>query len=236
MNYLDILLLLVLAWGAWQGYQRGFVNLLAGWTSYLLGGLLAVLYTRPLAEALDQAFQLRINWGNWLAQHLPLPGQVLSQPLSMATVQQVEALLEALPVPGLVKQGLLTNLDKYAGTTLGQALGGELVFLGLELAAVLFLFYGSIFVLRRLVHWGTAGGSLAPMASFSRVLGLTLGFLGQLFWLSLLVGITRSLLALPAITTAPGFLNLSRQLYGSEVAMLMGDFFDWLLGLVQALI
>ncbi|NLW06464.1 MAG: CvpA family protein [Clostridia bacterium] len=236
MNYLDVFLLLVLAWGAWRGYQRGFINLLAGWTSYLVGALVAVLYTRPLAEALDQAFQLRVVWGSWLQARLPLPEQVLGQPLSMVTVQQVETLLEALPVPGLLRQSLLTNLDRYAGTTLGQALAGELVFLLLELVAVLFLFYGSIFILRYLVRWGTAGRSLAPMAIFSRVLGFALGLLGQLFWLSLLVGITRSLLALPAITTAPGFFNLSRQLYSSEVAALLGDFYDWMLGLVQALI
>jgi len=236
MNYLDLILVLVLAWGAWRGYQRGFVSLLAGWISYLVGGLVAVLYARPLAEALDQAFRLRVGWGSWLESHLPLPQPVLSQPINMTAVHQVETLLNSIPLPGMVKQSLLGNLDKYSGTTVGQALAGQLIFFALELAAVVFLFYGSLFVLHRLTRWGAAGRNLSPFGLLSRGLGLALGLLGQVFWLAILVGVMRSLLPLPAITAAPGFLTLARQLYSSGVAALLGDFYDWMLCLLHTLI
>lgn len=235
MNYLDIFFVLALAWGAWRGYQRGFVNLLAGWISYLIGGLLAVVYARPLAEAVERAFQLKVNWGFWLQSYLPLPRQVLSQPVSMPAIQQVEELLSGMPVPSMVKQSLLGNLGQYSGTTVGQALAGQLIFLALIIIAVVVLFYGSIFALRCLARWGV-GRSFLPLGLLSRGLGLALGFLGQLFWLAILVGIMRSLFTLPAITSTPGFLSLARQLYSSGVAVLLGDFYDWMLGLLHTLI
>ncbi|WP_406677505.1 CvpA family protein [Neomoorella carbonis] len=236
LNYLDLLLFLLLALGAWRGYRLGFVNLIAGWLSYLVAGLAAALYARPLAEALDQAWHLTDRWGNWLAPLLPLPRPVLSQPLGKAAAGQLEILLNATPLPGMIKQSLLDGLEKVSGGTVGQALAGQMVFLGLELITLVALFYGSLFLLRRLARWGTMGINMASTGLLNRGLGLALGLLGQVFCLALLVGLLRSFLALPAITAAPGFLPLARQLYNSGMARQLGNFYDWLAGLLHTLI
>ncbi|QGP92115.1 Colicin V production protein [Neomoorella glycerini] len=236
LNYLDLLLLLLLALGAWRGYRLGFVNLVAGWISYLVAGLAAALYARPLAAALDQAWHLTSRWGNGLAPLLPLPRPVLSQPLGTAATRQLEILLNGTPLPGMIKQSLLEGLEKVSGGTVGQVLAGQLVFLGLELITLVVLFYGSLFLLRRLARWGTMGINMAPAGLVNRGLGLALGLLGQVFWLALLVGMLRSLLALPAMTAAPGFVPLARQLYNSGMAFQLGNFYDWLAGLLHTLI
>jgi uncharacterized membrane protein required for colicin V production len=235
LNYLDLLLLLLLALGAWRGYRLGFVNLAAGWLSYLVAGLVAALYARPLAAALDQAWHLTSRWGSSLAPLLPLPRPVLSQPLDLAAIGQVKILLNGLPLPGMIKQDLLEGLVKAPGYTVGRALAGQLVFLALEIITLVVLFYASLFLLRRLARWGTTGINVTPAGLLNRVMGLALGVLGQMFWLALVVGSLRSLLALPAMTTAPGFVPLARQFYNSGIVSRLGNFYDWLVGLLHTL-
>lgn len=236
LNYLDLLLFLLLALGAWRGYRLGFVNLIAGWISYLVAGLAAALYARPLAEAVDQAWHLTGRWGNWLAPLLPLPRPVLSQPLGKAAAGQLEILLNGTPLPGMLKQSLLEGLEKAPGGTVGQVLAGQLVFLLLELVTLVVLFYGSLFLLRRLARWSTMGINMTSTGLLNRGLGLALGLLGQVFWLALLVGMLRYLVALPAMTAAPGFLPLARQFYNSGMALQLSNFYDWLAGLLHTLI
>ncbi|WP_258360659.1 CvpA family protein [Moorella sulfitireducens] len=236
LNYLDLLLLLLLAVGAWRGYRQGFVNLIAGWLSYLVAGLVAALYARPLAEAADQAWHITATWGNWLAPVLPLPRALLNQPLDKVAAGQVEVFFNTTPLPGMIKNSFLAGLDRASGGTVGQALAGQLVFLILVFLTLVVLFYGSLFLLRRLARWGTAGINIAPAGPLNRFLGLALGLLGQGFWLSVLVGILRSLLTMPAMTAAPGFVPLARQFYSSGVAGWLGDSFDCLAGLLHILI
>lgn len=237
LNYLDLILLLILARGAWQGYRRGLVNLLTGWLSYLVAGLIALLYARPLAEILNQAWHLTDRWSRGLAAHLPLPAPVLEQPVSNLAVRQAESFLKNLPVPGPVQQNLLGALDRAAGGTIGQALAGQLVFLGLELLLLVVVFYTSLFLLRRLTRRFSPGlHSNTALGVADRGLGLALGLLGPIFWLALIIGTLRPLFAIPAMTSAPGFLPLARQLYNSGVAGVLGDFYDWLAGLLHTLI
>jgi len=236
LNYLDLLLLIILAWGAWRGYRLGFVNLVTGWVSYLVAGLVALIYARPLVDVVDQAWHLSRRWGEGLIPLIPLPGPVLSQPQGTEAARQLEVLLNGMPLPGLLKQSLLEVPGKIPIGTLGQALAGQIVFLGLELIALVILFYGCLFLLRRLVRWSTHGIHMSPLGLLSRVLGLTLSLLGQAFWLALLVGLLRSLLALPAMTVLPGFLPLARQLFNSGIAIQLGNFYDWLAGLLHTLI
>ncbi len=236
MNFLDLILVLVLIWGAGLGYRRGAASLLAGWIAYLVGGLLAISYAWPLAEAAEQIFQIRVGWGCWLEPYLPFPRQMLDQPISIQAVQQTETLLNGLPMQGLIRQSLLNNLGKYSGATIGQALAGEIVFLFIKLLAVVFLFYGSIFVLRYLTRRGFGISNFLFLRLINRGLGLALGFLGMFFWLAVLVGMMRSFLILPVVAATPGFLPLARQLYSSETANFLVDFYNWMLSLLHILL
>jgi len=236
MNYLDLGLIALLAWGAWRGFRHGFARLLAGWISYLVGGLVAVLYTRPLAEAIDQATHLSIRWASWLAGFLPFSPIIKDQPLSRTDVSQVETLLNNVSLPETVKQGVLNNLHKFSDITIDQALAGQLIFLALELICAVMLFYSTVFILHRLTGWIAGGGTFTHIGLVNRMLGLVLGLAGQAVFLAVAVGLLRNLIALPAMTSAPGLLSFGRQLYSSEIAVLLWELYDWLVAVFRTFI
>ncbi|AKX92951.1 hypothetical protein MTHERMOG20_12600 [Moorella thermoacetica] len=235
LNYLDLILLIILARGAWRGYRLGLVNLLAGWISYLVAGLVSAIYSRPLAEIVNQTWHLTGRWGGELASRLPLPGAVLNQPLSTPAIRQTESFLSGLPLPGPVQQNLLGALDRASGGTVGQVLAGQIAFLGLELLILVVLFYGSFFLLRHIAR-RFSPGTRGTVEMADRGLGLLLGVLGPAFGLALAIGILRSLFTIPSMTAAPVFLPLVRQLHSSGVAAILGDFYDWLATLLHTLI
>lgn len=235
LNYLDLILLIILARGAWRGYRLGLVNLLAGWLSYLVAGLVAATYSRPLAEIVNQTWHLTGRWGGGLASHLPLPGTILNQPLSTPAIRQTERFLSGLPLPGPVQQNLVGALDRASAGTVGQALAGQIAFLGLEVLILVTLFYGSFFFLRHIARRFSPGTTRGTMGMADRGLGLLLGALGSAFGLALAIGLMRSLLAIPAMTGTPVFLPLARQLNGSGIAAVLGNFYGWLVALLHTL-
>ncbi|MDK2820610.1 MAG: hypothetical protein PWP31_575 [Clostridia bacterium] len=233
INYPDLILTLLLLWGCWRGYRLGVLNLLAGWISYLVGGLLTALYVRPLTEFIDQTGNVTEQIGRWLAPHLPLPETILKQPLNISTTRQLEAFFNNIPLPIPIKLKLLGSLMEINGGTVGQILAKQIVFLILELIILIVIFYGSIYILRRIAYWLTMGIDHTPLGLVGRLLGLFLGFIGQVFFLSIVFGLLRSLLALPTMTTVPGVLPLARQFYGSKIGFFLCDIYDWLFGLLH---
>lgn len=235
MNYLDILLLFFMVWGAWKGYRAGFISLITGWISYLVGGLVAASYSRPLAENVDQTWHLSFKWASHVAVRLPLPKEVLNQPVSIPAVRQAEAVIADIPLPEIIKQSLIGSLDKYPGVTIGHALAAQIVFLCIVITAGVVLFFAAIILLRRLAQWVTVSNRLPFLGFINRMMGMALGFTSQVFWMSLLVGIGRNLLTLPAVTQAPGMLPLARQLYASPVAGHLGTVYDWMAAMLYTL-
>ncbi|WP_338833767.1 hypothetical protein MHLNE_01350 [Moorella humiferrea] len=235
LNYVDLLLLLLLAAGACQGYRYGFVNLIAGWISYLVAALAGVLYARPLAEVLDRAWNLTDRWGQNIAPLLPLPRPVLGQPWGKEALNQLGILLNSLPLPETVKQSILEGAAGASGNILGQVLAARIAFLGLELLTLAGIFGGTLFFLRRLARWGMKGG-IVPGGFFNRGLGLFMGLLGRAFWLAVAVGAARFIFSLPFATAVPALVPVARQFYNSEVARHLNQFYDWLLVLWYTLI
>lgn len=235
LNYVDLLLLLLLAAGAWQGYRSGFVNLIAGWISYLVAALAGLLYARPLADVLDRAWNLTERWGQNIAPLLPLPRPVLGQPWGKEALNQVGILINSLPIPATIKQSILEGAARASGSTLGEVLAARIAFLGLELLTLAGIFGGTLFFLRRLARWGMKGG-IIPGGVFNHGLGLLMGLLGRAFWLAVLVGLARSFFSLPLTTTIPALVPVARQFYNSEVARNLNHFYDWLFVLWHTLI
>lgn len=238
MNYLDLLLLGVLAWGAWQGYRRGLINLAAGILGYVVGILVALNWAEPLASLVDQQWRFSARGGAWLASHLPLPRLVLDQQLSVPAIKQVDTLLTGWPLPYSLKASLLTSLAQFKGQdlTLGEALGGLLVFWLLKMLAALLLFYLSLWLLRRLGVWLSRGWGFTPFGLPNRLLGLALGLGSQALYLSLFLGVVELGLKKGLALNFP-FLELAaRQLAASQLAPPLLDLFFWLEGLITRLL
>jgi len=69
MNWLDIFLLLIIAWSAWRGLATGFFAGVARLAGLVLGVVCAYNYYLPLAAYADQQWQLESKIRDWL----PLP-------------------------------------------------------------------------------------------------------------------------------------------------------------------
>jgi uncharacterized membrane protein required for colicin V production len=72
MNFLDWLIVLILAAGAWKGYRRGAVAILSGIFGILLGLAAALTYSRPLALWAEEHFQVTSSLAEWISGKLPL--------------------------------------------------------------------------------------------------------------------------------------------------------------------
>ncbi|MGB9663072.1 MAG: CvpA family protein [Moorellaceae bacterium] len=236
INYLDLLLLGGLIWGAWRGYRRGLINLAAGVLGYLVGLLVALNGAGPLARLFDEQWKVTARAGAWVAAHLPLPRLVLDQELSIPAIKQMDSLVAGWPLPGSLKAGLLTYLVDARGKdlTLGEALGGVLVFWLLKIVAALFLFYFSLWLLRRCGNWASRGWGFTPWG-LNRLLGLALGVGSQALYLSLFLGLVDLGLKKGLIVQFPFLEWAARQLTGSQLAPPLLDLFFWLEGLLDRL-
>lgn len=238
MNYLDLLFLGVLAWGAWRGYRRGLITLAAGILGYIVGVLVALNWAEPLASLLDRQWEVSARGGAWLASYLPLPRFALDQQLSVPAIKQVDTWLAGWPLPYSLKASLLTSLARSGGKdlTLGEALGGLLVFWLLKMLAVLLLFYLSVWFLRRLGVWLSRGWGFTPLGLPNRLLGLALGLGSQALYLSLFLGVVDLGLKKGLILSFPLLELVARQLATSQLAPSFLDLFFWLEGLITRLL
>ncbi|HBT46478.1 MAG TPA: hypothetical protein DEA73_01150 [Peptococcaceae bacterium] len=237
MNYLDWFLLLMLAWGAWQGYRRGVVNLAAGLLGYVVGILVALNSAGPLAALVDGRWHLAERGGRWLAAYLPFPRWVLGQDFSVQAVRQMDSLVEGWPVPAAWKAGLVNSMIGYGepGMTLGEVLAGQLVFGAMKLLALILLFYATLWLVRRSGYLLSRGLAFTPFGLPSRLLGSALGLACQAVYLSLFMGILEWGLERGWLYRLPLGTPLARQLYGSQVAPSLLGMFYWLEGLVHNL-
>ncbi|MBE3580250.1 MAG: CvpA family protein [Thermoanaerobacteraceae bacterium] len=237
MNYLDWILLLILAWGAWHGYRQGLINLAAGLMGYVVGFLVALNLAGPLATLVDRQWQLAERGGKWLAAYLPLPRLVLQQDFSVQSVQQMDSLVGGWPLPAAWKAGLLNSMLQSGerGMTLGEVLAGQLVLGAVKLLALILLFYASLWLVRRSGYILSRGIAFTPFGWPSRLLGSALGLSTHALYLSLFLGAVEWGLQRGFLDRLPLGVPLTRQLYGSQLAPPLLGMFYWLEGLVHNL-
>ncbi|MGI9951662.1 CvpA family protein [Moorellaceae bacterium AZ2] len=237
MNYLDWFVLLILAWGAWQGYRRGLINLAAGLMGYMVGVLVALNLAGPLASLVDRQWKVTEKGGSWLAAYLPLPRFILQQDFSVQAVQQMDSVVGGWPLPSVWKAGLLNSMIQSGekGLTLGEVLAGQLVFGVMKLLALLLLFYVSLWLVRRVGYILSRGVAFTPFGLPSRLLGSALGLGTQALYLSLFLGAVEWGLQKGLLDRFPLGVSLARQLYASQLAPPLLEVFYWLEGLMHNL-
>ncbi|MDN5348454.1 MAG: hypothetical protein PWP65_2019 [Clostridia bacterium] len=237
MSYLDLAILLVLAWGGWKGLRSGGINFLAGWAGYILGAVVAGSLAAPLAAWVESAWHLGEIWGPALARAFPLPRPILAQGLAPAARQQVEVYLQGLFLPAGLKDGLVRSLAEAAArgqANVGQALGGYLVLILLKIALAVLLFFLTLKLLRWLAAFLSRMLGFTPLGPFNRILGLVLGAGAQAVWLSLFLG----LLALPILQSGllkAGGLSakIAPVFHNSLFIRPLEELYFWLKGMLQ---
>lgn len=236
MNYVDLFLLLALSWAGFQGYRRGFVNLVAGFVGYLVGGLISLNLADPLLRWIDGSWGISSKVASRLLSYLPLPRSILDQQLSAPVIKQMDVWLSSWPLPLSLKAGLWEAIQENgrSSVTLGEALASQLALGLLKVLAVVVLFYISLWILKRLAFGLVRSGWGHASWGFSyRLLGLALGLASQAIYLSLALGILELGIEKGWFLRFPFLLPVARELAASRLTPPLLDLFSWLRGLVN---
>lgn len=147
MNWVDVIIVLIVALSAWKGYRAGLLTSLAGLFAWVLGFLAASRYYYPLSIYINEKWNMVHVTQEFLERHLPslaypavgtvgmttpvLPKLPLPSYSAMATgIVQIIAFLVILLAVELVIQSLARSLSSLIAVTPLMALDrlGGLVF------------------------------------------------------------------------------------------------------------
>lgn len=97
MNYLDWILIVILALAAARGYRRGLLRAITGLAGLLLGFYLALAYAAPIARAMDNQYLIEARITAWLLDRFPALGQLAQSGQEGITASLYQAALTAMP-------------------------------------------------------------------------------------------------------------------------------------------
>lgn len=212
MNWLDIALLVFLAFSAWRGFVRGFARSALGVVVFVLGLFAAFKYYRPTGEYLDRQYGLGVRLEEIVA------GLVAGKetPAAVPAEHPVAELPQDLDgVTGLVDQFLAGQLEgmgrEVITSTVAPSALDAVAFVGLFLVTA---WIGG-FILSRVPH-------LPLLGPIDRAGGFCFG-LARGFVCGLVALVALKILSFPNALLGPGF--LSEGLDGSQLA---GAYFAFL--------
>ncbi len=201
MNILDGIILAVLVWGAWRGYRQGALNALTGLAGYLVGLVVAGVYTRGVTLYLESNFGLVSSLAVKLKSALPLSAPVAQLDMGLVGTADITPLLEQTPLPGFLQDRLagyvaspVTAMPavKYLGDAIAQGLALMLmqaaVFLGLSFLVVVMLKLVAAFL--------TRGLRATPLGPVNDLLGMVVGAGVKALVLAVLLGLLVPMAAL----------------------------------------
>ncbi len=99
MNILDIIFVVILAYGAYRGYQKGLfatVSRVAGYLAALVG---AVLLYQPLALFLGNEMRFREALSPWIAETMAIPAASFQTEINDVAFDKAKAILEGYRMP-----------------------------------------------------------------------------------------------------------------------------------------
>jgi len=191
MNWLDILLLFIIAWSAWRGLATGLFAGVARLAGLVLGAAFAYNYYLPLAEYADRQWHLESKIGDWL-------------PLPSAGETSVEKIFTGLE-KGYQAPGKLMSPDVFGQHSFSGVQNLSNIFSHgiLEIAAFLVIF----FVVAQLTCWVgllfSKTAKLVFLGPVDRLGGLALGTLRGVIIVLVLLALVVPL-EMPAYSSSGG--------------------------------
>lgn len=229
MNWVDVVALVILGWGAVHGFRQGFVRTFLRLAGYLAAAVFAAFYSFPLVELLDRRVGLVSPVRGLLERYLPLPASM--QALNLPAQQFADPVLwiNRLSLPPVLADVVARYLGATGGPALPRGITGTQVIYQLlaawvlaSLAFILLLWAGRVLInlvvgiLSRMV-------SLSPLGGLDRVAGLLAGLAYSGGVLAVAFGL------LAPLATVEGLGPLTGPLLGSRAAAYFGQLFQWLL-------
>ena len=209
MNWLDYVLIIIVALGAVRGFSRGLVRSLFALGGTFLGVYAGFRWSGQAAVYADEQWGIADRWAVSLSQHLPNPAAAFNIIPSKYQAQVLQHMQGLMQVDGLFDFG-----DLYLGLAfLAVEVIAFLVLFALVSVGVALLGYG----LEKIFCWG-------PVAGLNRLAGAAFGALLSAFILMIIFG-----LIAPFIFAAAeqGMFGVVRE---SQFAVCLIDYYYFIFG------
>lgn len=197
MNLVDIIIVIFIAWGAFKGFKRGFINTLGGLFGWIIALVLAVIFNANFKSFLDQQFGLTGKLGDWLGERFPLPAEIDEASSSPEDIEQV---VESLPMPGFMQDILSDKVislsaEESGPESLSVVFGhgiAEMLVIGLSFLALFFIIS---FIIKIMLTIVSKGVSITPLRGINRLGGFIIGAGVYSFILAVVIGVLYPFLA-----------------------------------------
>lgn len=114
MNFLDILILIGLAWAVIRGYRKGVVVSLFKLLGYLAGLATGYIFSEVLAKILDRSFGLTKAMMPWLVKTVTLPASTSNVNIADIQFEKAQELIDNLPLPNNFKDMFMQYINELA--------------------------------------------------------------------------------------------------------------------------
>lgn len=236
MNLFDIILIILLLWGAYKGFRRGFIGSLGGILSWIISLTVALSYNRTFAEYLDKQYGLSVNLGQWIAKIMPLPN--LSFKADTVNLAIASAGVQEMALPDFLKKILLDHIEQILETTqaipvsLSEIIGMGLAGMFIKGLSFLILFILTGLLVKFIIHLLNNFFGLTFLGPINRLFGMFLGLIINGLIITLVLGILSPMI----FTSGQGGSTVSAIIHSSLLFNYSLDLFtvisDYVFGLI----
>lgn len=183
LGWLDVVIVLVLAWGAFRGLRVGFIKLLTSMVGYVLGFWGAATWAPSVVHLAESKFSLVTTLSLLTRQYVTIPAEVALQPVKSLNPAEIVKQILGLPLPQDLRTAiagyvstLLANVGTVGANTVGEYLYKAFASLCLHAIAflvILFIIRGISVVMSDVLTQTLASGK--PASLLNRLMGAVLG-------------------------------------------------------------
>ena len=234
LNWLDILIAVLLLWGAARGLRAGFIRRFMSLAGLICGFWGAAKWSAPLVNLVEAQFRAVSHLAGILRQYISIPAEVALVPVQPGGYADAIHHVLVLPLPADMRDklaahlaNLLGNMSAISGSTIGEVIYRAVASLALH--AVAFLVILSIIraisvLLAEVMTQIMASGTASSLTN--RLLGAGLGLTESLAVLVVLMGL------LMPIANLTGGRGLGSLVVNSKVAPFLAAIFMWAVRLI----
>ncbi len=196
MNIVDLLLIVIIGFGAFKGFRQGLIYSLGGLFGWVISLVFAGMYSKNLKTFLDNNYQFTYKLGEWFKDHMALPNLPLDSGASVSEIQQA---VNNLTLPQFLKNNLteeviMLNATGNGPESLGQVLGCGLAGILVKGIAFLILFFLISIFIKIILKIISKGLNATFLGGFNRLGGLITGTGINSCILSIVIGVLYPLL------------------------------------------
>ena len=198
MNWVDWVIVAIVAVATMSGLRRGFILTLTGLAAQIGSLVAAFVLTRPVSLFFETRFGWASRLAGWLAGSIRLPADFSTTRVTDLTSGELWTMLESSGLPEQYKDAIVTWIAEFSGSS--QVTLAEFIHhsLGMLLLNVL-VFIGLLVISRWLIRAFGRGVSDAAhtvgVGGLDRLAGLGIGFLQGSIVVALLLGLSLPFLA-----------------------------------------